>query len=161
LGLFPSLLREVPKSGGWLQTVKVTTAFAELGLALAYFAKADLVWDVGVLTRNVMIAVWVAVLSFMSLYLLGLFRLKDDTPPPHLGVARILCAMFFGISAIYLGFGAKTAGVFDTVLPAYIETTTDQSGGAKKHDVYLNLDQALAEARRVNKPVFVEFTGAT
>jgi thiol:disulfide interchange protein len=160
MGLFPSMLKSVPKSGGWLHTVKVTTAFAELALALAYIAKADVVWGVGALTRPVMVAIWVATLAFMALYLLGVFRLKGDMPPPHLGLGRVLTAMGFGILAIYLGTSSKSAGVFDTVLPPNVEVS-EGKGAAKEEPLFLSLGAAMEEAKKTGKPIFVEFTGAT
>ncbi|HTF56043.1 MAG TPA: cytochrome c biogenesis protein CcdA, partial [Planctomycetota bacterium] len=151
LGIFPSLLKEVPKSGGWLHTVKVTAAFGELALALMYFAKADQVTETGILTRSVMIAVWVAVLAVMALYLLGFFRMKEDGPPGPVGLPRTLIALSFGVLAVYMssGFSGQALGAVDFLLPA------------RAAEGFQNYDEALAEAKRSGKPLFVEFTGYT
>lgn len=149
LGMFPSLIKDVPKSGGWLQTVKVSAGFAELALALMYFAVADQVSDVGILTRPVMVAVWVAVLGMMSFYLLGLFRMRDDGPPAPVGVGRLLFALTFGVMAVFMGSGlnSKTLGGLDILLPV---APPEEIG---------NYPDALEEARRTRKPIFLEFTG--
>lgn len=162
LGIFPSMLKDVPKSGGWLNTVKITAGFAELGLALMYLAKADQVAEVGVLTRTVMIAIWVAVLAFMSLYLLGNFRMKDDAPPGPVGLPRALAALVFGVMAVYMGsgFSGRPLGELDILLPVDTEGSAAgrESNGKKGIG---NLPDALSEAKREGKPVFVEFTGVT
>jgi thiol:disulfide interchange protein DsbD len=164
LGIFPSMLKEVPRSGGWLHTVKVTAGFAELALALMYFAKADQVTETGFLTRQVMIAVWVAVLGFMALYLLGVFRMKEDGPPGPVGLPRILVALSLGVVAAFMGsgFSGKPLGALDILLPVNLEPDQGASaGGGPKRKAIGNYDEALAEARRTGKPIFLEFTGIT
>jgi len=162
LGIFPSLIKEVPKSGGWLHTVKVTAGFGELALALLYLAKADQVTDTGVLTRTVMIAVWVAVLAFMALYLLGVFRMKEDGPPGPVGLPRALVALLFIVIAVYMGsgFSGRSLGEFDVLLPVNMEGTASKDGGAK-HNTVGNYDDALRIAKEEGKPIFLEFTGVT
>lgn len=179
LGLFPGMMTGVRKSGGdWLHTVKVTAGFAELALALFYLAKADQVSGWGVLTRPVMISVWVAVLVVMSFYLLRVFQLKGDEPDPEpssgegatarrqVGIARMLIALFFAVNAVFVGsgFSGRTLGVWDIVLPVNTEPALFAGGGSaltSREPFYDNLPDALAEARKVGKPVFVEFTGVT
>jgi cytochrome c biogenesis protein CcdA/DsbC/DsbD-like thiol-disulfide interchange protein len=151
LGLFPTLLKEVPKSGGWLHTVKVTAGFAELALAMLYLAKADQVTETNILTRTVMIAIWVAVLAVMMFYLIGLFRMKGDDPPGPIGLGRALVALTFGVLAVFMGtgFNGKALGGLDFLLPA------------RPAEGFQNLPDAMAQAKAENKPVFVEFTGFT
>jgi thiol:disulfide interchange protein DsbD len=163
MGLFPSLIKRFQRGGGgWLHTVKVTMGFVELALGLYYLSKADLVWEWGFLTRNVMMAIYVGVLAVTSLYLLGVFRMKGDPEPapvepgappplPMVGVGQMLVSLAFAVLAVTVGSGftGRPIGWVDTVLPPreIVET-----GG---------LDAALAEAKRTGKPVFVEFTGVT
>jgi cytochrome c biogenesis protein CcdA/DsbC/DsbD-like thiol-disulfide interchange protein len=169
LGLFPGLLKEVPKSGGWLHTVKVTAAFAELALAFYYFSKADFVWDVGVLTRDVMTGVWIAALVFMALYLLKVFRIKgDDEEPaahPPVGVFRMLWALVFTLVAVQFSslYAGRVPGVLALVLPPAPFGQETAAGGSKgdSQPVFPTLGAALEEAKKAGKPVFVEFTGAT
>jgi thiol:disulfide interchange protein DsbD len=176
LGLFPALLTGVRKgSGDWLHTVKVTAGFAELALALFYLAKADQVSGWGVLTRPVMISVWVAVLFLMAFYLLRVFQLKGDEADPEpategapparrqVGVPRMLIALFLVVNAVFVGsgFSGRTLGVWDIVLPVNLEPATNGAGTAQLEKHYDNLPEAAAEAKRTGKPVFVEFTGVT
>lgn len=176
LGLFPSLLTGVRKgSGDWLHTVKVTAGFAELALALFYLAKADQVSGWGVLTRPVMISVWVAVLVLMAFYLLRVFQLKGDEIDPEppadggpparrqVGVFRMLLALFFLVNGVYVasGFSGRTLGVWDIVLPVNVEGPATAGNGAAKEKHFDSLAEAEAEAKRTGKPVFVEFTGVT
>jgi thiol:disulfide interchange protein DsbD len=175
LGLFPALLTGVRKgSGGWLHTVKVTAGFAEFALALFYLAKADQVSGWGVLTRPVMLSVWVAVLALMAFYLLRVFQLQGDETDPEpsadggppmrrqVGVVRMLIALFLIVNAVYVGsgFSGRTLGLWDIVLPVNVEATTAVNGGPREKTID-SLPEAEAEAKRTGKPVFVEFTGVT
>jgi thiol:disulfide interchange protein len=168
LGLFPGLLKEVPKSGGWLHTVKVTAGFAEFALAFYYYSKADLVWDLGFLTWELMTALWIAALIFMSLYLLKVFRMKgdDEDPAPHppVGVFRMLWALIFVLVAVQFAtvFLGRSPGILQLVIPPVPAAATSRTaGGADAHPVHPRLELALDEAKKNGKPVFVEFTGIT
>jgi thiol:disulfide interchange protein DsbD len=166
LGLFPSLLKEVPKSGGWLHTVKVTAAFAELALALTYLAKADLVWNLGFLTRTTMIAIWVAVLGFMGLYLLGVFRLRGDEEgaPPSVGLGRMLVALAFAVLAAIMGsgFSGTSLGALEILVVVPPEPSASGAGGVSAAStLFDSLPPAEAESQRTGKPLFIEFTGKT
>jgi thiol:disulfide interchange protein DsbD len=161
-------------SGGWLHTVKVTAGFAEFALALFYLAKADQVSGWGVLTRPVMLSVWVAVLALMAFYLLRVFQLQGDETDPEpsadggppmrrqVGVVRMLIALFLIVNAVYVGsgFSGRTLGLWDIVLPVNVEATTAVNGGPREKTID-SLPEAEAEAKRTGKPVFVEFTGVT
>jgi thiol:disulfide interchange protein DsbD len=178
LGLFPGLLTGVRKgSGDWLHTVKVTAGFAELALALFYFAKADQVMGWGVLSRPVMTSVWVAVLASMAFYLLRLFQLKGDESDPEtpleggppvrrqVGVPRLLIALFLLVNAVFVGsgFSGRTLGVWDIVLPVNTDSGAAAGGGSgvARQRAIDNLADAEAEAKRTGRPVFAEFTGVT
>lgn len=158
LGAFPGLLKSVPRSGGWLQTAKVTVGFVELALAAQYLANVDLALDLGLLTRNVMLAVWAAITAVTALYLLGAIRLKDDPERPTIGVGRLIASILFGITAVFFasGFDGRPLGAFDLVLPPL------EAGraGPPKAD-FASLPPALEKAKADRRPIFLEFTGAT
>jgi thiol:disulfide interchange protein DsbD len=143
MGLFPGMVKEVPKTGGWLGTVKVTMAWVELALAVFYFSKADQSWGFGVLTRPVMVAAWMGVSLVAAVYLLGMFRSKPTA------VRSIFAAAFLAFGGyMALGFGARSLGFLEILVPPpTVHNTT--------------LPEALAAAREKGRPLFVEFTGVT
>jgi thiol:disulfide interchange protein len=143
MGLFPGMVKEVPKTGGWLGTVKVTMAWVELALAVFYFSKADQSWGFGVLTRPVMVAAWMGVSLVAAVYLLGMFRSKPTA------VRSIFAAAFLVFGGyMALGFGARSLGFLEILVPPpTVHNTT--------------LPEALAAAREKGRPLFVEFTGVT
>jgi len=127
------------------------------------------------LTRPVMISVWVAVLALMAFYLLRVFQLKGDETDPEpspdggppmrrqVGVVRMLIALLFIVNAVYVGsgFSGRTLGVWDIVLPVSVEDVRTPVNGVAREKTFDVLPEAEAEARRTGKPVFVEFTGVT
>jgi thiol:disulfide interchange protein DsbD len=166
MGVFPSLITTVRKSSGdWLHTVKVTMGFIELPVALFYLSKADTVAGIGILTRWVMISVWVATLGFTILYLLRVFQLSGDEADPapaedgssphpvrrQIGIARLLVAMLVGVLMVSFasGYDGRSLGWLDGILPP---NTSEETAG---------YEAALAEAKKTGKPVFLEFTGVT
>jgi thiol:disulfide interchange protein DsbD len=180
MGVFPSLITTVRKSSGdWLHTVKVTMGFIELAVALFYLSKADTVSGWGVLTRWVMISVWVAALGFTILYLLRVFQLKGDEADPapaedgsaphpvrrQIGIARMLVALFFGIVAVSFasGYDGRALGWLDGILPPNTEPAKSAGGGGSeaREEVFSSYAAALAEAKKIGKPIFLEFTGVT
>lgn len=160
LGIFPSLVKELPKSGGWLHTVKVTAGFFEVALAAAYIWKADLVWNWGIFDRGLVLAVWIAMAFAIAIYLLGFFRLKEDEEKPTVSFGRLGTALFFGIMGFFLlgGVFGRPVGVFNVVLPPEEKAAVAGEGGLK---AYADLESAEQAARKENKPVFAEFTGYT
>lgn len=180
MGIFPSLITTVRKSSGdWLHTVKVTMGFIELPVALFYLSKADTVAGWGILTRWVMISVWVAALGFTILYLLRVFQLQGDeadpapaedgmTPHPvrrQIGIARMLVALFFGIVMVSFasGYDGRALGWLDGILPPNTEPqgVAGGNGGQGREGVLASYPAALAEAKKTGKPIFLEFTGVT
>ncbi len=180
MGFFPSLISTVRKSSGdWMHTVKVTMGFVELPVALFYLSKADTVAGLGILTRWVMISIWVATLGFTILYLLRVFQLKGDEPDPapapaddgtaaypvrrQIGIARLLVALLFGVLAVSFasGYDGRALGWLDGVLPPNAEGSRPVAGGVPEAGAISNYDAALAEAKKTGKPIFLEFTGVT
>ena len=191
LAMFPSWMKAMPKSGGWLNAVKVTMGFVEIAAAMKFLSNTDLVWDWGFLTREAVLAVWIAISILTFLYLLGRFRLPHDSPLEKIGVARMLFSMGFlavGFWMLTGLFGARL-GEIDAFLPpqeypgkgntsilASISGTGAVAGHGGASEVALKPNQehadgmiwykddyqaALVEAQSLGKPLFVDFTGYT
>jgi thiol:disulfide interchange protein len=110
--IFPSMLKSLPRSGGWLNTVKVVLGFVELMLALKFLSMVDLAYHWGVLTRDVYLVLWIVLSALLGLYLLGKFRLSHDSPLEHLSVGRLLMAVLAFSFMTYL-----IPGLFGAPLP--------------------------------------------
>jgi thiol:disulfide interchange protein len=164
LALFPSYLKRLPKSGGWLARVKVVMGFVILAASLKYLSSADQVLQWGFLTRERFLAAWIVLFAMAGLYLLGLVRLEGVKPDDRMGLGRLLVGMAFLMFAISLApgmFGARLGG-----LDAYVPAAASDAGGAAPGSsgsalVWMK-DQyraALDRARREGKLVLVNFTG--
>jgi len=167
LALFPGLLKRLPRSGGWLNAVKVVMGFVEVAAAFKFLRNADMLWDWGVFSFEAVLAIWVACSLGSALYLFGFVVLPHDTKPEGIGVARLLWALAFLASAVLL-----LPGLFGRRVPAYVEafiirdevaaSVAVPNGGSPEHGlrwIRNDLDSALAEARATGKPVFLDFTG--
>jgi thiol:disulfide interchange protein DsbD len=168
--LFPRWLSSLPKSGGWLNSVKVVMGFLEIAAAFKFLSNVDLVWGWNTVSRNLVLAAWIAIALVAAIYLLGKIRLAHDSAVERLSALRMLFATsFFGV-AFYLLIGLFGAplGELDAWLPP--EETNGRafalwrSGGADKsaeNSWIENYEAALQKARVENKPVFLNFTGVT
>jgi thiol:disulfide interchange protein DsbD len=174
--IFPSWLNKLPKSGGWLNSVKVVLGLLELALALKFLSNADLVLQAGWLKREVFIALWIAIFIIMGLYLLGKIRFKHDSENQKLNVPRTLLATLTFAFVVYLipgMFGAPLKMLSGVLPPAFysegwslgissLETKT-KSVQIKECpnglDCYHDYDEALKVAKEQNKPLMVDFTG--
>src|SRR6266542_5105791 len=107
LAAAPQLVSQLPRSGPWLARVKVAMGFLEIAAAMKFLSNADLVWNWGIFTREVVLASWVAVALLITLYLLGKFQLSHDSPVERLGAARLMIALV----SLSLGFYLLT-GLF-------------------------------------------------
>jgi thiol:disulfide interchange protein DsbD len=184
LALFPNLLRSLPKSGSWMNTVKVVMGFLELAAALKFLRAGELVYngEAQFLTYDLVLGLYVALSILCGLYLLGLFRLPhDDAPAEHLGVPRLLFSLAFLGLGLYLmpalfryGGGEKqrpTGKVFAWLDSFLLPDLTDEAGmasdsgngGKPAHQLAWlgDLKKGLAEAEAKQKLVFVDFTGLT
>ena len=181
--LFPSLLSGLPKSGGWLNSVKVVLGFVEIALGLKFLSTADQTYHWGLLDREVYLAIWIVVFSLLGFYLLGKIRFKHDTPVEHINVLRLTLAIAVFSFVVYMipgmwGAPLKALSGYlppietqDFVLGAYTPAAAQPSAAAPAASggrtlqiahglqAYDNLDDALAEARQTGKPVFVDITG--
>jgi thiol:disulfide interchange protein len=168
--LFPRLLQSLPKSGGWLNSVKVVMGFLELAAAFKFLSNVDLVWGLETVSRNLVLAAWIAIALVAAIYLLGKIQLPHDSPVERLGVPRMLFATsFFGV-AFYLltGLFGAPLGELEAWLPP--KGANERlaimwlSGDANKNteNAWIeNYEAALLKARAENKPVFLDFTGVT
>ena len=180
--IFPEWMQRLPKSGGWLNTVKVVLGFLELALAFKFLSIADLVYHWGILDRDVFLAIWIVIFSALGLYLLGKIRLPHDSKMEHLGVPRLLLALLTFVFVVYMIPGLWGAPL--KLLSGYLPPLTTQQfrfngAGASAttststetvlygdllkipHGIpgYFDYEQALAAAKREGKPLLIDFTG--
>ncbi len=159
LALFPSYLRRLPKSGGWLARVKVVMGFVVLAALFKPLSSIDQVMQWSYLTRERFLAAWIVLFAMAGLYLLGFLRLEGIGKDEHLGLGRLLAGtalLGFAISLLPGMFGARL-GDLDAYVPPSALSGSESSGGLAwmKND----LRQALDQSRRDNKLVLVNFTG--
>ncbi len=180
--IFPSWLSSLPKSGGWLNTVKVSLGFIELALAFKFFIQADLAYHWDIMSRELFIAIHVAISFIISGYLFGLFKMKNDSELNGLSVPRVLFATLFLIIAVYLLpglFGSPLKALAGYLPPLHSQEfkfgrnieLDDDNGMCEKpkygnilHSIegipsYFDMEQALACSKKLNKPIFIDFTG--
>ena len=161
--LFPNALNALPKSGGWMTTVKVVLGFLELGLALKFLSNADLVSHWGLLKREVFIGIWTLLAFGLTLYLFGLFRF------PHEGKASLSKGRY-GVAAIsmiftaYLFLGLVSKDNSLKLLsgfppPAFYSLSSTESDCPLGLDCYKDYASGLAAAKAQNKPILLDFTG--
>lgn len=184
---FPSWLNSMPKSGGWLNTVKVTLGFLELAFAFKFLSMVDLVLEWHILTREVFLAIWIAIFGTLGLYLLGKIKLPHDSPLPHISVGRLCMALLALSFTVYMipglwgapvelisGFPPPMStnsespyGVGNTKPAAYSgssfakELPEHAHYGPNNLIAFHDYEQGLAYAKKVNKPVMLDFTGLT
>ena len=180
--MFPGWMNSLPKSGGWLNTVKVSLGFLELAFAFKFLSNADLVLQTHLLEREVFLAIWIAVFGAWALYLFGKLILPHDSPMTHISVGRLFVALFVTTFTIYLipGLWGAPLKILSGFTPpmTYSEspngvgyqntfngTTEAISLPENAHIGPLDLTafhdykEGLAYAKKVNKPVLLDFTG--
>ena len=178
--MFPGWMNSLPKSGGWLNTVKVSLGFLELALAFKFLSNADLVVQAHLLEREVFIGIWIAIFGTWAAYLFGKLTLPHDSPLTHLSIGRLFMAIFVTIFTIYLipglwgaplkiisGFpppmtysespnGIGTSGGNTTAAIALPEHAHSGPHGIVAFHDY---EDGLAYAKKVGKPILLDFTG--
>ena len=176
--MFPSWMHSLPKSGGWLNTVKVSLGFLELALAFKFLSNADLVLQLHLLEREVFLAIWIAIFGIWALYLLGKITTPHDSPLTHISVGRLslgLLVLAFTIYMIPGLFGAplKLISAFpppqtysESPMGFFGNSATSEEGlpdgseiGPHGLTVFTDYEIGLAYAKTVNKPVMLDFTG--
>lgn len=169
LALFPSCLQTLPKSGNWMNSMKITMGFLELAAALKFISNVDLIYQWEILTRPVFITVWLSIGLITTLYLLGKFQFPNEPSVDSVGAVRVLSAIFFFAVTIYLirGFFGFPLGELDAFLPPrnYGSSASFASVFGKvpeRQEKWLtNYQEALEQAEEQNRPVFIDFTGYT
>ena len=181
---FPSVLKKLPKSGGWLNSVKVVLGFVEVALGFKFLSVADQVYHWGILDREVYLAIWIVVFSLLGLYLLGKIRFAHDSELKHLSVGRLALAIAVFSFVVYLipGMWGAPLSKLSGYLPpqtsldfdltrnqgVVVEQQQQSNTGVKYGDVlhlphglqgFFDLAEAEAYAAKVDKPVFIDFTG--
>jgi thiol:disulfide interchange protein DsbD len=177
--MFPGWMHSLPKSGGWLNTVKVVLGFLELALAFKFLSNADLVLQLHLLEREVFLAIWIAVFGALAFYLFGKITLPHDSPLTHISVGRLSLGLVVLSFTIYMipglwGAPLKLINAFPPPME-YSESplgfgssgskisTTNLPDGAKlgPHQIVVfdDYDKGLAYAKIVNKPIMLDFTG--
>lgn len=159
--LFPTMLKKMPKSGGWLNTVKVVLGFIELALSLKFLSVADLAYGWRILDRETFIALWIAIFGVMGLYLLEMFRFKSDGEPKSsgIGVARFFLALVSLSFTAYLVpglWGAPLKATSAFVPPLYTQDFNLYGGEQVEYD---DFDEGMKAAAAQGKPVFIDFSG--
>ena len=169
LAMFPQYLAKLPKSGGWLNAVKVVLGFLVFAVAFKFVGNVDLVWGWGIFTHNVVLAVWTVSMIFTGIYLLGKIRLPHDSPVESIGVARMIISLLFVVFGIYLGaglLGRPINGMIESYLPPKVESEsgivmTGKDTAVEAQKWFSEMDDAIAEAKRIGKPIFLSFSGYT
>jgi len=153
LALFPQYLSRLPKSGQWMNAIKVTMGFLELGAAMKFFSNVDLVWEIGFFTYNMVLVSW-AILSILTgIYLLGLIKFPHDMKLNKIGLPRVSLSIIFISFGLYLSNGlyaGQVHGLIESYLPPKVE-----KGWIEDYE------EALLVADISSKPIFLDFTGYT
>lgn len=163
--MFPNWLKSLPKSGGWLNTVKITLGFLELALAFKFLSNADLVKHWGLLKREVFIGIWIIIGALLSSYLFGKLKFSHDTPPAKLSMGRKILATFFALLSLYLILGITNSTYANLKLisgfppPLYYSIYQKESHCVLGLNCANDYEQALAMAKEEKKPILIDFTG--
>ena len=162
--MFPSLLKAAPKSGGWMNTVKVSLAFIELAFALKFLSVADLAYGWHILDREVFLSLWIVIFGLLGAYLLGWLRMPHDDVPAD-GVVRIsvlqlflgMCSLAFTLYMIPGLWGAPLKAISAFAPPMYTQDFQLQHTSTEAR--FTNYEQGMATAKAEGKPVMIDFTG--
>lgn len=182
--IFPEWLNSLPKSGGWLNSVKVVLGFLELALAFKFLSIADQVYHWGILDRDIYLAIWIVIFGLLGFYLLGKIRLPHDSKMEHIGVPRLMLAIVTFVFVVYMipGLWGAPLKALSGYLPPMSShdfnllenraTGTSESNTLDEvpkyadflhfpHGIqgYFDYKQALAAAKKQDKPLFIDFTG--
>ncbi len=160
--LFPNLLKSLPKSGGWLTTVKVLLGFVELALAFKFLSNADLVAHWGILKREVFIGIWMVIFLLMALYFFGFIRFPHDGKKKF-SFPKVSFAVLVVAFVIYLGTGLTKNSHLKLLAgfppPTFYSLYQQESDCPLGLDCYKDFDEGLAFAKANNKPILLDFTG--
>ena len=178
---FPSTLKSLPKSGGWLNSVKVVLGFIELALGMKFLSVADQTYHWGLLDREIYLAIWIVIFTLLGFYLLGKLKFAHDSELKHLSVGRLglsIAAFSFVVYMIPGMFGAPLKGLSGYLPPMHTQDFVMTAGAATPIDAdmrnakysdflhlphnlsgFFDMEEATAYAEKVGKPIFVDITG--
>ena len=177
---FPGWLNSLPQSGGWLNSVKVTLGFLEIALAFKFLSNADLVMQTHLLERELFIAIWIVIFGLLTMYLLGFLKFAHDSSLQHLSVSRLFAAVLTGTLTIYMipGMWGAPLKIINAFPPPMQYSESPQGVGATaSHEVFNDhsvlgqhagpqglmvfhdYNEGLAYARKMKKPLMLDFTG--
>lgn len=189
---FPSMLKNLPKSGGWLNSVKVVLGFIEIALGFKFLSVVDQTYHLGILDREIYLAIWIVTFSLLGLYLLGKLKFSHDSDEPYIKVKKLFMAIGVFAFVVYMipgMWGAPLKALsgymppiqtLDFNTPKLIQDAGGSGGGSESHaaasdmpeikygDIlkhpqglhgFFDLEQATEYAKKVNKPLLVDFTG--
>ena len=176
LALFPSLISKLPRSGGWLNSVKVVLGFIEIALGFKFLSVADQTYHWGILDREVYLAIWIVCFTLLGLYLLGKIRFRHDTPVEYLSVKRLVLVIIDFAFVVYMipgmwGAPLKALSGYlppletqDFVLGSFIAGAPAEASSGMIElpqglSAFDNLESGLAAARKEGRNVFVDITG--
>jgi thiol:disulfide interchange protein DsbD len=189
--LFPSWMKKLPRSGGWLNSIKVVLGFIMLAFSLKFASVVDTVYNLGILSRDIFLSIWIVLFILLGIYLMGKIKFAHDTELKHIGVFRLLLIIASFSFALYLIpglFGAPLKGISALLPPGetsgfnLIKVIGDNRKSSDGPDIsapelcekpkysdflhfefglngYFDLDQGLACAQKLNKPVLIDFKG--
>ncbi len=158
--IFPNLLQNMPKSGGWLNSVKVVLGFLELALALKFLSVADLAYGWRILDREVFLVLWIVIFVMLGFYLLGKIRFSHDSELKYVSVPRLFMAIVSLSFALYMVpglWGAPLKAISAFAPPLYTQDFSLYDD--EVHAPFDDYESGMAYARRVNKPVIIDFSG--
>ena len=158
--IFPNMLQSMPKSGGWLNSVKVVLGFLELALALKFLSVADLAYGWRLLDREVFIVLWIVIFFLLGLYLLGKIKFSHDSDVKYVSVPRLFMAIISFGFAVYMVpglWGAPLKSISAFAPPLYTQDFSLYND--EVHAPYDDYESGMAYAKRVNKPVMIDFSG--
>ncbi|MBC8616210.1 thioredoxin family protein [Parabacteroides faecis] len=158
--IFPNMLQSMPKSGGWLNSVKVVLGFLELALALKFLSVADLAYGWRLLDREVFIVLWIVIFFLLGLYLLGKIKFSHDSDVKYVSVPRLFMAIISFGFAVYMIpglWGAPLKSISAFAPPLYTQDFSLYND--EVHAPFDDYESGMAYAKRVNKPVMIDFSG--
>ena len=158
--IFPSWLSTMPKSGGWLNSVKVVLGFLELALALKFLSVADLAYGWGILDREVFLVLWIIIFALLGFYLLGKIKFPGDSDVPHLTIPRLFLSIISLAFAVYMIpglWGAPLKAISAFSPPLYTQDFNLYEG--EVHAQTLDYETGVAMAKQQDKPLLIDFSG--
>ena len=158
--IFPNMLQSMPKSGGWLNSVKVVLGFLELALALKFLSVADLAYGWRLLDREVFIVLWIVIFVLLGFYLLGKIKFSHDSDVKYVSVPRLFMAIISFGFAVYMVpglWGAPLKSISAFAPPLYTQDFSLYDD--EVHAAYDDYESGMAKAKLLNKPVMIDFSG--